>query len=166
MVESYGPESEAERALEKAKADAPARLAAEFRGVALEPGPTVEQAEAAVAAIRRKRDDIRVARDALEAETKLAANRASLAARHREGSRGAGGEGQPGRRRPVHGLRGGRASLHGAAAGCRYAGREGVFPDRAVGHRPGKPDRGISHQWTSALQALSSDPAAPLPEAP
>ncbi len=68
VVESYGPESEAERALEKAKADSPARLAAEFRGVALEPGPTVEQAEAAVAAIRRKRDDIRVARDALEAE--------------------------------------------------------------------------------------------------
>ena len=42
--------------------------------------------------------------------------------------------------------------------------RAGALPDRAAAHRPGEPDRFLSHQWAAALEGLRSDFDATLPK--
>ena len=79
VIETYSAETEAERGLKAAKEAAPGRTAAEYRGETLEPGSTVAEAEAALAAVQQKRADIRAARDALEKEANLSRSRAGYA---------------------------------------------------------------------------------------
>ena len=166
VVETYSAESQAEAAVEKAKSDAPARLAALFRGEEVEDAQTVEQAEAALASVRQKRADMRAARDALEKETARAGNRAEWKAEEVMSAIASVVKASP---------EAGALFDAYVAAERRYTAlrlaidvlqRAGALPDRAVSHRPDEPDRLLSHQWAGAIEGLRSDYDASLPEAP
>ena len=164
VVETYGAESEAERALENARAQAPARIAAEFRGEVVEPGLSVEQAETALAAVRQKRIDIRAARDALATEMARTGTRAEWA---REAVKGAAGhvvKVSPATRALLDAY----AQAESRMASLRFAvdvlRREGALPDGSRSGSSAEPDRFLGHQWSAAIEGLMSDHDAVLPE--
>ena len=164
VLETYSAEREAERALQDAKDAAPARIAAEYRGDTPEPGPTVAQAEAALAAVQQKRADIRAARDALEKEANLSRSRAGF--KHDKVKAAA-----------AFVL---KSSLEAQALVDAFVEAErrharlrqavqalslmGALHDVPTFNLVQSVDRSDEMAWTGALTALLTDPAAKLPQ--
>ena len=166
LIDTYRLEDEANRALETAKTEAPARLAALFRGDDVEPAQTVEQCQAAVAAVLQKRVDLRAARDALAKETSRARSNAGWQQDEVKAAVAQVVKTSP----EAQALFDAYVEAERRFTALRLAvdtlSRAGALPERAAGHKPEEPDRFLSHQWAATLDGLRSDYDAVLPKVP
>lgn len=166
VVDSYGPEVAAEAALQKAKTSQPARLAAEFRGDLPEPGPTVAEAEATLAAVLQKRADTRAARDALDGEASHARTRASW---KRDAVKVAAGlvvKASPEARALADAFAEAERRYASLRQAVQVLALQGALPDGVALNTAQPVDRSSEMAWIGAFEALAVDPAASLPPVP
>lgn len=164
ILNSYGKEADAEGALSRVKAEAPARAAAEYRGEVVEPGQTVEQAEAELRSILERRQTVKDAKAALQSESgslsstvRFRADDVTKAVAHVV-------KASPATWALVDAYRQAKRRHEALQAALNVLSNANALPDGFRLHERSEVDQSMSLAWSDALAALRFDADMKLPE--